>query len=263
MLLEMKLTSGTLKMMNNEGYYSGTSGLLLPVPNKQYYPEEFKTKSRLCYYSSLFNSIEINSSFYKVPQKNTVARWVVDTPSDFKFTFKLWRGITHNKGLVFKQKEVFEFMDRISVVEQKKGCLLVQFPGSIKTIHTSELLHLLFSIRSADPDKTWKVAVEFRDMSWYRSETYEILSHFQMGLVLHDKLVSGGQLTETDLDYVYVRFHGPGGDYRGSYDDNFLYEYASYVKEWMLEGKSVYTYFNNTMGAAIANLTTLRSYILD
>lgn len=250
-------------MKSSNGYYSGTSGLLLPVPNKAFYPEEFKTKSRLCYYSSLFNSIEVNSSFYKPPMKSTVARWTVETPSDFKFTFKLWRGITHNKSLAFDEKDVAEFMDRISAVAQKKGCLLVQFPGSIKLNHSNQLIKLLSCIRSADPEISWRVAVEFRDLSWYRKETYSMLSQFQMGLVLHDKLITGGQLIETELDYVYVRFHGPGGNYKGSYDDNFLYEYASYVKEWIVDGKTVYTYFNNTMGEAIANLKTLRQYVAE
>lgn len=249
--------------MNNGGYYSGTSGLLLPVPNKEFYPEDFKAKSRLCYYGSLFNSIEVNSSFYKVPMKATVARWATEIPLDFKFTFKLWKGITHNKGLVFQKDEVFDFMDRISAVGEKKGCLLVQFPGSIKIVHSREVLNLLSCIRLADPEGGWKVAVEFRDLSWYRDETYDMLSQFQMGLALHDKLVSGGQLAATDLEYVYVRFHGPGGDYKGSYDDNFLYEYASYIKEWVAEGKIVYAYFNNTMGDAILNLKTLRSYVAE
>lgn len=195
--------------------------------------------------------------------KTTVAKWATETPSDFKFTFKLWRGITHNKGMVFEKADVFEFMDRISAVKQKEGCLLVQFPGSVKIVHSNELSNLLSCIRLADPGGDWRVAVEFRDLSWYREEIYDILNQFQVGLVLHDKLVSGGQLNESDLDFVYVRFHGPGGDYKGSYDDNFLYEYASYIKEWIAEGKTVYTYFNNTMGDAIANLETLRNYITE
>jgi uncharacterized protein YecE (DUF72 family) len=62
-------------------------------------------------------------------------------------------------------------------------------------------------------------------------------------------------------DVVYVRFHGPNGGYRGSYTDDFLYEYAQYIKEWMAEGKDIYAYFNNTMGDAINNLVTLKSFL--
>lgn len=243
-------------------YYSGTSGLLLPVPNKEFYPEDFKDKSRLCYYGSLFNSIEINSSFYKVPMASTVAKWSGEVPVNFKFTYKLWRGITHNKGLVFNPRDVYDFIGRISNAGDKKGCLLIQFPGSIKPVHIRELDQLLGEVRKADPENQWKVAVEFRQQSWYQSETYQILDHYGMGLVLHDKLKEGGYLIDPAVDFVYVRFHGPDGDYKGSYDDDFLYEYATYIKEWLTEGKEVFTYFNNTMGSAIRNLETLRKYVL-
>jgi uncharacterized protein YecE (DUF72 family) len=245
-------------------FFTGTSGLLLPVPNKEFYPEAYKTKSRLCYYGSLFNSIEINSSFYKLPMASTVARWAADTPDDFRFTFKLWRDITHNKGLVFAESDVPLFMERIAGAGDKKGCLLVQFPGSIKPVYMQELEQLLMQIRNANEDlKQWKVAVEFRHASWYQSDTYEMLEALDMGLVLHDKLIEGAKMLDVDTDFVYVRFHGPNGNYRGSYDDNFLYEYASYIREWLADGKQVYAYFNNTMGNAIQNLESLRNYVLE
>jgi len=244
-------------------YYSGTSGLLLPVPNKQFYPEAFKTRSRLCYYGSLFNSIEINSSFYKVPLASTVSKWTADTPDDFKFTFKLWREITHGKGLEFSADHIPLFLERLAGAGEKKGCLLVQFPGSIKPVHRRELEQLLLQIRQADPALEWKVAVEFRHQTWYQTDTYDMLDELDMGLVLHDKLSEGAAFIDAELDFVYVRFHGPEGNYRGSYEDQFLYEYASYIKEWLGDGKEVYTYFNNTMGSAIPNLESLRNYVLE
>ena len=244
-------------------YYSGTSGLLLPVPNKEFYPAEFKSKSRLRYYSSLFNSIEINSSFYKVPLATTIARWAEDTFEDFCFTFKLSREITHGKGMAFQSAEVAHFMERIAAVGNKKACLLLQFPASIRFVHLGELLKLLDLIRQADPQQSWKVAVEFRHQSWYQQNTYGLLEDYRMGLVLHDKLQEGGYLLDSSCDFVYVRFHGPGGDYRGSYQDDFLCEYASYIRNWIAEGKQVFTYFNNTMGSAIENLRSLRAYVKE
>src|ERR1044072_276638 len=93
-----------------EGIYrSGTSGLVLPVPNKKAFPPEFKDKSRLTYYGSLFNSIEINSSFYKIPQAATVKKWADSVPDNFAFTFKLWREITHIKGLAYQPEDVLRF----------------------------------------------------------------------------------------------------------------------------------------------------------
>ena len=60
---------------------------------------------------------------------------------------------------------------------------------------------------------------------------------------------------------IYVRFHGPQGDYRGTYDEAFLHEYAAYIYEWLVEGKSVFVYFNNTMGKAFDNLKKLNEYV--
>ncbi len=82
----------------NHTFYSGTSGLVVPVP-QALYPPEFKGKSRLNYYASLFNSIEINSTFYKMPKISTVSNWAESVPDEFRFTFKLSKAITHAKGL--------------------------------------------------------------------------------------------------------------------------------------------------------------------
>src|ERR1700744_2308217 len=111
-------------------YFAGTSGLGLPVPNKSHYPAEFTNKSRLCYYASLFNSIEVNSSFYKIPQAKTIRKWAADVPDGFRFTFKLWRGITHQKELLFDPADIGRFMEAIDAAGNHKGCLLVQLPPS-------------------------------------------------------------------------------------------------------------------------------------
>ncbi|WP_100340100.1 DUF72 domain-containing protein [Mucilaginibacter auburnensis] len=243
-------------------YYSGTSGLVLPVPNKTHYPSEFKEKSRLCYYASLFSSIEVNSSFYKIPQAKTIAKWTADVPDDFKFTFKLWHGITHEKGLIFNEDDVSRFMKAIDAAGTKKGCLLVQFPPSAKVNLMPQLQHLLNTLFDTDIDCTWKIALEFRHNSWYTDNLFEFAEQHNLSVVLHDIPASA-----TPLDFnvisetIYLRFHGPGGKYRGSYDDDVLYEYASYVNEWREEGKTVYVYFNNTMGDAVRNLEMLNRIV--
>ena len=246
-----------------ENYYSGTSGLLLPVPNKLYYPEEFREKSRLCYYASLMDTIEINSSFYKIPMGSTLHKWALDVPNEFKFTFKLFKEITHSKDLAFDPSVVTTFFAVISQVKEKKGCLLVQFPPSIRISHLRQLRFLISTLRSNDPDFLWKIALEFRHSSLYCEEIYELLDEFSLGMVLHDKGPASSPLRDSELDFIYLRFHGPEGNYRGSYSDDVLYEYASYVSEWLSEGKKVFVYFNNTMGDALANLNTLRQIVRD
>lgn len=241
-------------------FYSGTSNIVLPVPNKQFFPPEFKEKSRLTYYASLFNSLEVNSSFYKVPQPSTVKKWAESVPENFRFTFKLWRDLTHNKTISFEPGAIHRFMETISMAEPKNGCLLIQFPPSV-AIDMIGLDRFLAEISSSNPSGMWKVAVEFRNRSWYTDEIYQLLSYYKMGIVLHDMPLSNPPMRETESDFIYIRFHGPDGKYRGSYEDNFLYEYAQYINEWIKDGKSVYCYFNNTMGDAVNNLITINKYI--
>jgi uncharacterized protein YecE (DUF72 family) len=237
--------------------YSGTSGLLLPVPNKFFYPEDFKDKSRLCYYGSLMNSIEINSSFYKVPMAATVQKWAGDVPKDFRFTFKLFREITHNKELMFNPEQIYHFMKTIDYVGTKRGCLLAQFPPSTRIDSFIQFTSLISYLRLGDPDLTWDIAFEFRHSSWYCGEVYELLAENKMAMVIHDKTPANTPMIDNDTSFAYLRFHGPGGNYRGTYPDDVLYEYASYIKDWQLEGKKIYVYFNNTMGSAIDNRNTL------
>jgi uncharacterized protein YecE (DUF72 family) len=193
---------------------------------------------------------------------STMRKWAVDVPDHFKFTFKLFREITHNKQLAFNPEDLTLFMQRINGVGDKKGCLLVQFPPSLGVDHIMQLGELLQQITDVNSDEPWKVAIEFRNRSWYNDEVYELIEQYQFSVVIHDIPASTTPLSD-DLPgtEVYLRFHGPNGGYRGSYTDDFLYEYASYIKDWQAEGKMVYVYFNNTMGSAVQNLMTLNKYL--
>jgi len=244
-----------------DNYYSGTSGLLLPVRNKLFYPEEFKDKSRLCYYSSLMNSIEINSSFYKVPRAATVHKWTEEVGDEFKFTFKLPKDITHQKGLVFSPEAVDHFMSVIALAGDQKGSLLIQFPPGLKISSSREVEQLLLRIRQNDVAGEWHTAVEFRHPSFYHEDVYDLLDEQQMAMVIHDKPPAITPIRDNDSNFEYLRFHGPGGNYRGSYPDDVLMEYAEYIRDWLSEGRTIYTYFNNTMGEAIHNLETLRNFV--
>nr|WP_294873457.1 DUF72 domain-containing protein [uncultured Pedobacter sp.] len=242
-------------------YYSGTSGLLLPVRNKLFYPEEFKDKSRLCFYSSIMNSIEVNSSFYKVPRATTVKKWAEDVPERFRFTFKLSKEITHNKGLAFDPQTVSAFMEVIAAVGDKRGCVLVQFPPSVRIGNLKQLERLMSALRDSDPLYNWNIALEFRHVSLYHDAVYSLLEDYQMAMVIQDKPPAVTPMMESALPFVYLRFHGPGGSYRGSYEEELLYEYAGYISDWISEGKTVYSYFNNTMGEALNNLFTLSDLV--
>jgi uncharacterized protein YecE (DUF72 family) len=237
-------------------FYSGLSGLAIPIP-KYLYPETYKDASRLSFYASHFNSIEINSTFYKLPMAKTIAKWASSVPEGFKFTFKLWKEITHAKFLEFKEADVVAFFKVIAEAGNKKGCVLIQFPPSLGSANAGQLNTLLKCVEQHNVNREWKIAVEFRNKSWYEEETYDMLEFYKTGMVIQDIPKSLTPMVEHKSDFIYVRFHGPTGNYRDSYAEHFLEEYSTYIREWLEEGKMVFTYFNNTMGDAFDNLQML------
>lgn len=160
-------------------FFSGTSGIVLPYKNKTFYPEDLQGRSRLAIYGMLFNSVEINSSFYKVPLLSTVHRWAGEVPENFRFTFKLSKEITHVPKLDFKAMDVRLFIQAINEVESKKGCLLVQLPPSLSITYFDRLQELLQVIHAEDPHQQWSVCVEFRHRSWYNDKVYKMLDRLR------------------------------------------------------------------------------------
>jgi uncharacterized protein YecE (DUF72 family) len=236
-----------------ETFFGGTSGLQIDRPRRDF-PPEYSHLPRLGYYALQENSIEINSSFYKIPQAKTITRWATEVTEGFRFTFKLWKGITHQKSLVFNQEDIVSFMQAIHLPETRRGALLVQFPPSLQVVALPQLTELLEILKAY----TWPIGVEFRHPSWYTDDVFELLNHYQAAMVLQDMPKSATPMELTADELVYLRFHGPSGNYKGSYSESFLSEYASYINEWQEEGKTVYAYFNNTAGAALENLRLLK-----
>jgi uncharacterized protein YecE (DUF72 family) len=242
-------------------YWAGTSNIVLPVPNKQAFPPEFRDKSRLTYYSSLLNSLEVNSSFYKVPQATTVKKWADSVPVNFVFTFKLWQEITHVKGFAYKREDVLRFMEVINEAGPKKGSLLVQFPPSLTVDQFERVEELLNILQNDVPEHGWKVALEFRHPSWYIGEVHELADEYACSIVLHDMPKSMNRQLNKKATFVFLRFHGPAGDYRGGYSDDYLQQQAERITGWRQEGKDVFVYFNNTIGDALKNVMTLNELV--
>lgn len=241
-------------------FFSGTSGLVLPLTKDQY-PPEYKGASRLTYYASLFSSIEINSTFYKLPQASTVRKWGESVPDHFRFTFKLSKTITHSKGLSYNSDEVAAFLHTVGHIGSKKGCVLIQFPPSVKHDQLDVVEVLMDQLKAADPKGEWTLAVEFRNRTWYSEATYHFLQQHGVILVRHDFPSCPTPEREVQDPVVYMRFHGPGGKYRGSYSDEELWKVSEKIKAWRASGKLVYAYFNNTMGDALKNLETLNQFV--
>jgi uncharacterized protein YecE (DUF72 family) len=130
--------------------------------SKATFPAAYQATSRLAYYATLFNSMEINSTFYRIPQPKTFAAWAAETGPAFDFTLKLWRDMTHTKTLAEDLSGIARFMDAARELGSKKGCLLIQFPPS-NTIRQLNAVSALFQeLAAADPAHEWRIALELR-----------------------------------------------------------------------------------------------------
>jgi uncharacterized protein YecE (DUF72 family) len=238
----------------------GTSNIVLPG-NKSTFPEAFRLKSRLNYYSSLFNTVELNSTFYKVPMASTLEKWSQDVGNDFLFSIKIWKGITHVKELQFDAADINMFIKKAVALENKKGCLLMQFPGKITIDYFNKVEEIFEVLARSEYLNSWRLVVEFRHPGWYSGETFELLDEFNASMVLHDFSKAKNEQLNNQAAVAYLRLHGPRGDYRGSYSDEYLQNKALLIKKWMNEGKEVFAYFNNTAGDALGNAKTLQKLV--
>ncbi len=236
--------------------YTGTSGIAIPIPQSQY-PGSFKGKSRLAYYSSLLNSLEVNSSFYRLPKLTTVQKWVSEVPDDFTFTFKISKSISHAKNLVFDEDDVYSFLDVVKSAENKLHCILIQLPPSTNVSVFDQLRRLLELIQD---HSSVNIAVECRNESWYYSDVFQLLKDHQTSIVIHD-YKKGRFSKQIDQPFYYYRFHGMDSNYRGDYSDEILKTYANEMAPLLKKGKTVYCYFNNTMGGAFENAKRIKELI--
>ncbi len=264
--LSMRLKKGILR--------AGTSNVVVPEKNKAAFPAAFQAKSHLEYYASLFNSVEINRTFYKLPKPGTLEKWAQQAPEDFRFTVKLWKEITHVRDLRYKTEDVTTFMQTIAPIGPKKGCLLIQFPAGLHSGNAASLEQLLTDIAVFNPDPCWRIAVEFRNREWYSPAVYTLLDKYHAGLVQHDMPFKGEDPMDPEdrfalhpplpsgADFVFKRYHGPKGDYKGSYAASFLEQDALVLTKWLDQGKDVYVYFNNTAaGDAPKDVMLLNKFI--
>lgn len=235
--------------------YCGTSNIVLPVRNKTAFPESFRDRSHLEYYASLFNSVEINSTFYKLPLPATTAKWASLVPVDFRFTVKISKTITHQKELVFNPADVSKFFETVKGFGHKKGCLLIQLPAGAKADLVERFEDLLDHITQHNDG--WQLAVEFRDKSWYYDRMYRLLEAAGCCLVEHD-MPKSKPSTFPQSPVKYFRLHGERGDYRGSYTPEFIERLSEKIKDAEKDGHTVYTYFNNTIGDAVHNALALK-----
>jgi len=202
-------------------------------------------KSKLRAYSRVFSTAEIDSTFYRNPSRGAVMGWLKYSPSDFVFTAKLPKAITHDKALGLKDAvkadlDVFLDLMRPLQLGGKLACLLIQLPPKYgyNPDNLEDFLQLL--------DPTFKYAVEFRNATWLNDETWKLLKTYEVAYTIVDEPLLPPEIHLT-ADFAYFRWHGKGEkiwfDY--SYSSKELDSWVLKVLETSKSVKTVYGYFNN------------------
>lgn len=229
----------------------GTSGWSYDEWVGPFYDDE---KGKLTYYSKIFNTAEIDSTFYGYPSRSAVLAWVKLTHKDFTFTAKIPRVITHTKKLDMSlnvEEDLKRFLDLLEPLRQaeKLGPLLIQFPPKLEKDldRLSRFLDIL-------PDG-YRFAIEFRHPSWLCDESLKLLSSYHVAYTIVDEPVLPPDVHIT-TDFSYLRWHGLGSrpwyNYRYSLDE--LRAWVPRIKDVRARTKTVYGYFNNHFhGYAVEN----------
>lgn len=229
------------------------------------YPVELPARLWFAKYAELFDTVEINNTFYKLPEPSTFASWRVRAPENFLFAIKASRFLTHLKRLIDPEEPVTRLFEHARELGDRFGPTLYQLPASFHRDLTrlegllAILPRTLGEIGGAPRDHRLLHAIEFRHPSWYVDETYAVLRAYSVALCVHDK--AGSAITEPlDGPFVYVRFHGPGGRYFGRYERRRIDDWAGRLAEQWRDGRDIYAYFNNDPeGMAVVNARELRS----
>jgi uncharacterized protein YecE (DUF72 family) len=209
------------------------------------YPKGLPPSRWLEHYATLFDTVEVNSTFYRLPLRSSVARWLEQSPSGFVFAIKASRYLTHIKRLTDLDQGLARFYERIEplVESPKLGPVLWQLPA---TFHRDDE-RLASALEALPPGRH---CFEFRHESWFTDEVYALLRAHGAALVIGDAVNRPFQTFDLTADWTFVRFHGsrgPGGDYT----DEELETWKGRLDAWRRE-VDVYAYFNNDWALALS-----------
>jgi uncharacterized protein YecE (DUF72 family) len=218
------------------GIRIGTSGWSYRHWLGRFYPPG-QRGSALQHYARSFDTVEINASFYRMPTLRAMAGWLEQTPPDFLFAAKTSRFITHRKRLREPEVHIPIFFGRIFALAPKLGPLLIQLPPSFA-------LDLPRWQAFAERLPPHRYVLEARHESWWCEPLWQDLRRRNIAFCLYH--LAGRQTPEVlTADFVYVRLHGPGAAYQGSYDRAALDLWAGRARDWRAAGRDVFVYFDN------------------
>ncbi|MDH5570802.1 MAG: DUF72 domain-containing protein [Gammaproteobacteria bacterium] len=237
------------------GIYIGTSGWSYEHWKGCFYPHTLPARDFLGYYQQLFNCVEINNTFYRLPDEHSFLHWYESVPDNFVFSVKASRFISHMKKLKDPAETVPPFMQQVKLLANKLGPILFQLPPRWRC-NPQRLEAFLRSLPAAD-----HYVFEFRDSSWFTQQTYTLLKHYNAAFCIYD-LASHLSPLEVTADFVYIRLHGPGEAYCGSYTAKALRDWAKKIMDWHEKGIQVYCFFDNDQaGYAVKNALQLKMMV--
>ncbi len=242
-------------MAGQSNIYIGTSGWHYNHWSGTFYPPDLPAVEFLDFYAGQFGTVEINNSFYQLPDGSTLQSWRQSVPDDFIFSVKASRYITHMKKLKDPRDPVGTFIERIQGLGDRLGPLLFQLPPNWRP----------------DPDRLqaflevlppgFRYAFEFRDPRWFDERIFALLRQHQAAFCMYHL---DGRLSpkEVTADFIYIRLHGPGEPYQGKYTTNELAGWAGAISSWSSQDKRIFCYFDNDeQGFAPQNAAQLQAML--
>lgn len=233
----------------------GTSGWEYEHWRGSFYPLELKRDRWLEHYAERFDTVELNASFYRLPQRVTFERWATRVPDEFVYAVKASRYLTHVKRLKEPMEPLQRLWGRAEALGRHLGPVLYQLPPRWKP-NPERLAGFLAALPAGRPQ-----AIEIRDARWYRDELLLAITAAGVAVCLHDMPGSARDGTPNG-PFAYVRFHGSGQRYGGRYPGGDLERWASAMVEWAGTGMPVWAYFNNDIGGhAVVDAERLRTEV--
>src|SRR5213078_3112321 len=214
--------------------FAGTSGFSYAVWKGKFYPATLAGTKMLAYYAARLTGVELNGSFYRTPPETTLRKWAVQTPPEFRFCMKANRGLTYSAEAFDKVGLARIFTERIAILGERLGPVLLQFPPT-----RQKNLTLLDSLLSA---LGRPAAAEFRHESWFAEETYRVLREHAGALVVTDE-AKWPRAPLVDLGSVaYFRL-------RRGYSAASLRPWVDEVRSAVATHDEVHVYFKHDSGS--------------
>ncbi len=216
----------------------GTSGWVYKHWFGVFYPPNLPTDQQLTFYAQHFSTVEINFSFYRLPERSVFETWREQTPDDFLFAVKGSRYLTHMKKLKDPMEPFTRLMERASGLEGKLGPILFQFPH---TWHINiEGLQPFLELLQTYPKQQF--TVEFRHSRWLIPQVYQLLENAGVALCLPVSPTVPLDICLT-TSWTYMRMHS--GQWNMGYSDEELSIWVQHIRSFIKQGIDVYVYFNN------------------